>query len=104
MRSSREPGVPPVWSRLRQFALLTAVRLMLVLFSCSFARAAMACPFCGTTTGQQVAGGIFDTNFWLNVALVLAPFPFLLGIVAIIHGGLAEQRPVGEGELPDLEH
>jgi hypothetical protein len=45
---------------------------------------AMACPFCGTATSQQVRAGIFNEDFWSNTALVLSPFPVLLLAVGII--------------------
>jgi hypothetical protein len=42
---------------------------------------AWACPFCNSTTGEQVRAGIFNGAFAANAGLVLLPFPFLLALV-----------------------
>lgn len=49
-----------------------------------------ACPFCdGDQTGvNEVKAGIFNECFWPRVAAILAPFPVLAGIVALIYFGL----------------
>ena len=47
-----------------------------------------ACPVCHTETGKEVRAGIFDDDFGKNVALTLAPFPLLIGVVALIHFGV----------------
>jgi hypothetical protein len=51
----------------------------------------LACPFCQTETGRQVARGNFD-NFWSNALLALAPFPFLFLVVGLIQFGLPRPR------------
>jgi uncharacterized membrane protein YqaE (UPF0057 family) len=63
--------------------------LALVLLGAS---AAFACPFCASETGAQVRAGIFNSEFILNLALVLLPFPLLLGIVAFIYFGFPWSR------------
>jgi hypothetical protein len=51
------------------------------------ASAASACPFCngGPAGVNQVKAGIFNDEFWLRATIVLAPFPILLGLVALIY-------------------
>jgi hypothetical protein len=48
---------------------------------------ASACPICDTDTGRQVRAGIFDENFWITLAMVLAPFPVLLLVLLAMHLG-----------------
>ena len=50
---------------------------------------ASACPYCETETGRRVQSGIFNDQFWSNVALTLLPLFVLLGIVALIHFDLS---------------
>ena len=50
--------------------------------------AASACPLCNTPTGQQVRAGIFDHDFGMTLLTVLAPFPVLLLVLAMMHFGL----------------
>lgn len=46
-----------------------------------------ACPYCESEFGEEVAAGIFNDDFGINVLLTLLPIPVLLGIVALIHFG-----------------
>lgn len=50
---------------------------------------ASACPFCdgGPSGVNEVRAGVFEENFWPRVAATLAPFPVLVGIVALIYYG-----------------
>jgi hypothetical protein len=48
---------------------------------------ASACPICDTDTGRQVRAGKFDENFWITLAMVLAPFPVLLLVLLAMHLG-----------------
>jgi hypothetical protein len=48
---------------------------------------AAACPVCNTETGAAVRAGLFDDRFPETMAGILAPFPVLLAIVALLHFG-----------------
>lgn len=71
----------PIHMGIRAYAptLWTAVLLLF------WGEPALACPVCHGETGRLVRAGIFDGDFFVNVALTLLPFPFLAGIVAIVH-------------------
>ena len=43
-----------------------------------------ACPYCDSDTGRRVAAAIFADDFWRNLLVGAAPFPVLLGIVAMV--------------------
>ena len=47
----------------------------------------LACPYCNSEIGQDVAAGIFNENFGQNMLLTLIPIPIFLLIIAIIHFG-----------------
>lgn len=49
--------------------------------------AALACPFCNSTTAGRVREGIFNADFGYHLAVSVAPFPILLGIVIFIYFG-----------------
>jgi hypothetical protein len=49
-----------------------------------FARAADACPFCGTETSRQVRASIFNEQFWETAAGVAAPFPVLVAVAGVV--------------------
>ena len=49
--------------------------------------AVSACPICNTETGRQVRMGIFGDDFWSTLAIVAAPFPVLLLVLAAMHFG-----------------
>lgn len=53
---------------------------------------AFACPVCATDTGQQVRQGIFDDRFWVNVLLILLPFPVFIGVAAGLYRGFPAGR------------
>jgi hypothetical protein len=77
------------------------VGLVLVLLSLAalawFAPHAAACTFCngGPDGVNEVREGVFDEQFWPRVVAVIAPFPVLAGIVALIHFGLPGFRRTG---------
>jgi hypothetical protein len=48
---------------------------------------AIACPLCHSQTGRQVRTGIFNSTFGLHLIATLAPFPVLVGVVALIYFG-----------------
>jgi len=48
---------------------------------------AIACPYCDSEIGQDVATGIFNEDFGQNMLLTLLPIPIFLFIIAIIHFG-----------------
>jgi hypothetical protein len=48
---------------------------------------AMACPYCDSEVGKQVAAGIFSDAFGWNVVSVMSPIAILLLIVLFIHYG-----------------
>ncbi|HWE00008.1 MAG TPA: hypothetical protein VG345_13250 [Bryobacteraceae bacterium] len=54
-------------------------RILLYLFA---GAAAYGCPFCHSTTGEQVRAGIFNANFAPNLIALLAPFPVFAAVVA----------------------
>jgi hypothetical protein len=66
----------------KQFGLLIALGLVV-----GSARPVVACPFCESSTAEQVRDGIFNQDFLRNAALALAPFPFLLSVVALLYFG-----------------
>jgi hypothetical protein len=43
----------------------------------------LACPVCDTETGKQVREGIFGKDFYKNVLVTVAPFPVVLGLIAV---------------------
>jgi hypothetical protein len=51
---------------------------------------AWACPFCASETGQQIYAGIFDARFVPTLLRVLAPFPVLIGAVALVRRWVPE--------------
>lgn len=63
---------------------------------------ATACLYCETETGRQVQAGIFNDQFWSNLALTLLPLFVLLGIVALIYFDLSWlwTKTHGEGDSP----
>ena len=69
-------------------SMLLRPHLMLALLALS-ARAG-ACPVCDSPTGHEVRAGIFDGRFALTWLEVAAPFPVLLGILAILHWSLRD--------------
>jgi hypothetical protein len=75
--------------------------LIVLLVPAPGASAARACPYCESDIGREVAAGIFDGEFALNVVKTLLPFPVLLGLVAVVHFGV---WPAGGGAvLTDAE-
>jgi hypothetical protein len=66
---------------------LVFVLLVVVLFW--WTSSALACPWCdgGPSGINQVKAEILNEEFWMRAAAVLAPFPVLGGIVALIYFG-----------------
>jgi len=63
------------------------------------ASAAEACPVCDTTTGQQVRAEIFGEAFLPTLFSILAPFPVLLALIALVNFALTPRpRPGTELE------
>lgn len=52
----------------------------------------LACPYCESDVGKEVAAGIFNDDFAHNALLTLLPVPLLLFIVALIHFGFPWPR------------
>jgi hypothetical protein len=77
---------------------LVLVLLALVALT-TLAPKAEACPFCdgGPDGVNEVRDGIFDEHFWPRVAAIIAPFPVLAGIVALIYFGPPTFRRAGRG-------
>ena len=65
---------------------LTRTFITTTLTMCSPA-VALACPFCNSTTAERVRDGIFNADFGYHLAVSVAPFPVLLGIVIFIYFG-----------------
>lgn len=60
---------------------------------------ARACPFCNSSTAQQVRAGIFNSDFTYNLVLTAAPFVVLFAVLFLIlywpparAGGLTMRR------------
>ncbi|MEQ8849744.1 hypothetical protein [Botrimarina sp.] len=52
----------------------------------------LACPYCDSRIGKQVAAGIFNEAFGYNLLLTLAPVPLLVGTIAVLHFGPPDAR------------
>lgn len=58
----------------------------LIIGASSLAPAAtFACTVCDSGTGQQVRAGISNEHFWPTLLGVIAPFPVMLLVIALIH-------------------
>ena len=57
------------------------------------ASVADACPFCDSQTSEQVRAGIFNADFGYHLAVSLAPFPVLIGILLLIYHGPTSRSP-----------
>ena len=73
-------------SSVDRFLRVAATALLLALL---LAAPAFACPVCSTDTGQQVRQGIFDDRFWVNVFLMLLPFPIFIGVAVALYRGFS---------------
>jgi hypothetical protein len=64
-----------------------------------------ACPLCISDTGKQVREGIFERGFARNLAVTVAPFAVIAGLVPLVSGALASpRRGTGREERrPELE-
>jgi hypothetical protein len=65
------------------------VLLAIALIVLGTSSSAWACPWCdgGSSGINRVKLEIFNANFWMRAAAVLAPFPVFGGIVALIYFG-----------------
>ena len=57
---------------------------------------ALACPFCDSSTAEQVRAGIFNSDFGYHLGVALAPFPILIAVLFLIYYWPAS-RPVNRG-------
>jgi hypothetical protein len=84
--TARELPVPPPAAARVSWPGMTRLTTWLLALALTAAPAA-ACPVCDTGTGRQVRHGIVDDQFGFNLLATLLPFPFLIGIAALIHFG-----------------
>ena len=75
-----------------RFLRLTATLGFLLGLSSS----ALACPFCDSSTAEQVRAGIFNSDFGYHLGVALAPFPILIAVLFLIYYWPAS-RPVNRG-------
>ena len=47
--------------------------------------APVPCPFCESTTADQVRAGIFNSDFVYHLGMSFAPFPILIAILFLIY-------------------
>lgn len=45
----------------------------------------LACPFCDSSTAEQVRAGIFNSDFGYYLGVALAPFPILIAVLFLIY-------------------
>ena len=62
------------------------VRLTAVLgFVLGIASPTLACPFCDSSTAEQVRAGIFNSDFGYHLGVALSPFPILIAVLLLIY-------------------
>lgn len=66
--------------------------------TCVITVTADACTVCDSGTGEAVRAGIFNSDFWSNLTMVMAPF---LGTFAVL--GLALGLPWGRASRKTQE-
>lgn len=54
-------------------------------FVLGIASSAVACPFCDSSTAEQVRAGIFNSDFGYHLGVALAPFPILFAVLFLIY-------------------
>jgi hypothetical protein len=59
--------------------------IVLAAFFEGAASPAFACPFCESTTADQVRAGIFNSDFVYHLGVSFAPFPILIAILILIY-------------------
>ena len=64
-----------------RFIRLTAA----LCFVLGISSSAAACPFCDSSTAEQVRAGIFNSDFGYHLGVALAPFPILIAVLFLIH-------------------
>ncbi|MGV3486762.1 MAG: hypothetical protein ACO1RT_20270 [Planctomycetaceae bacterium] len=47
--------------------------------------ALVACPFCGSSTAEQVRAGIFNPDFGYHLSAAFAPFSVLIAVLFLIY-------------------
>ncbi|MBA2622098.1 MAG: hypothetical protein H0U88_00570 [Chthoniobacterales bacterium] len=67
----------------------------IILASLAVPSLAFACTVCDTDTGEQLRAGIFGSDFWSTLLVVVSPFPVLLLTLAAIHLGFPSSPSVG---------
>ena len=65
-------------------------------FLLGLSSSALACPFCDSSTAEQVRAGIFNSDFGYHLGVALAPFPILIAVLFLIYYWPAS-RPVNRG-------
>lgn len=58
--------------------------------ACALPPGVCACVSCDTATGEAVRAGIFGAGFLPTLLAIIAPFPVLLGAIALIHRALSQ--------------
>lgn len=58
--------------------------VLLLAMSLSIASSAVACPFCESSTAEQVRAGIFNAELLYNLGVLLAPFSVLLATLFLM--------------------
>lgn len=80
--------------------LATLMRTFITAMFCIFwPGIALACPFCNSATSDQVREGIFNADFGYHLAMSLAPFPILFGIVLLIYFGSPSRQVKGDRDV-----
>ena len=54
-------------------------------FVLGISSSAAACPFCDSSTAEQVRAGIFNSDFGYHLGVALAPFPILIAVLFLIY-------------------
>ena len=65
-------------------------------FLLGISSSAAACPFCDSSTAEQVRAGIFNSDFGYHLGVALAPFPILIAVLFLIYYWPAS-RPTKRG-------
>lgn len=71
----------------------TVNAIALFVFLGGEASQAHACPFCESTTADQVRAGIFNSDFVYHLGVSFAPFLILLAILILIYYWPARRSP-----------
>ena len=63
----------------------TVVRVIAVMTVLNVPTCAKACPFCNSSTAEQVRAGIFNSEFGYNLVISIAPFAILVAVLMLIY-------------------